>query len=250
MPFLRQGLDLNNLAGVYWAQGRYAEAEPLLQRALAIREQALGSTHLYLAQILNNLGEVYWARGRYAEAKSLYQRAFALWEQAGGPNHLEAAHSLGKAASLLAQHQQLARAHDLFERARQIYLAVSQANVDLEEEAARGVLRQQTEILQAYIDLLATMARKTGGDPTPPSAALAAFMVAEQAREGAVQMALARAGARAAATEPATATLSRQVEELRRRQACIRPFPGMPSSPPQHLSRCQRCRYCCTLTRR
>ena len=33
--------SLNNLAGLYRAQGQYAKAEPLYQRALGIREKAL-----------------------------------------------------------------------------------------------------------------------------------------------------------------------------------------------------------------
>ncbi len=32
--------SLNNLAGLYQGQGKYAEAEPLYQRSLAIREKA------------------------------------------------------------------------------------------------------------------------------------------------------------------------------------------------------------------
>ena len=36
---------LNNLAGLYLSQGRYAEAEPLYKRALAITEKALGPDH-------------------------------------------------------------------------------------------------------------------------------------------------------------------------------------------------------------
>ena len=55
----------------------------------------------------------------------------------------------------------------------------------------------------------------------PPATAVAAFVVAEQVRGGAVQLALARAGARAAATDPATATLARQVQELRQRQRAV-----------------------------
>jgi tetratricopeptide (TPR) repeat protein len=37
--------SLNNLAGLYDSQGKYAEAEPLYQRALAISEKALGPDH-------------------------------------------------------------------------------------------------------------------------------------------------------------------------------------------------------------
>src|SRR3712207_8731720 len=38
-------ISLHNLASLYHTQGRYEEAAPLLQRALAICEQALGAEH-------------------------------------------------------------------------------------------------------------------------------------------------------------------------------------------------------------
>jgi len=37
--------DLNNLAALYRAQGKYDEAQPLHQRALAMWEKALGREH-------------------------------------------------------------------------------------------------------------------------------------------------------------------------------------------------------------
>src|ERR1700719_1285427 len=46
---------LASLANVYFLQGKYAEAEGLYKRALAIREQALGANHPDVAQTLNNL---------------------------------------------------------------------------------------------------------------------------------------------------------------------------------------------------
>src|SRR5262249_40986810 len=39
--------SLNNLAGLYDAQGQYAQAEPLYQRALAIREESARLEHRY-----------------------------------------------------------------------------------------------------------------------------------------------------------------------------------------------------------
>ena len=48
-------LNLNDLALVYRAQGKYAEAEGLFKRALTIREKALGASHAYVGQTLNNL---------------------------------------------------------------------------------------------------------------------------------------------------------------------------------------------------
>jgi hypothetical protein len=46
----------NNLALLYNSWGRYADAEPLYQRALAIREKALGPDHPNTALVVGNLG--------------------------------------------------------------------------------------------------------------------------------------------------------------------------------------------------
>jgi tetratricopeptide (TPR) repeat protein len=73
--------------GLYYAQGRYAEAQPLYERALAIYEEALGPDHPAVGTTLNNLAELYRAQGRYAEAQPLYERALAICEQALGPDH-------------------------------------------------------------------------------------------------------------------------------------------------------------------
>ena len=69
--------SLNNLAGLYRAQGRYAEAEPLYRRALAIREAVLGPDHPDTASSLNNLAGLFRAQGRYGEAEPLLRRAEA-----------------------------------------------------------------------------------------------------------------------------------------------------------------------------
>jgi tetratricopeptide (TPR) repeat protein len=60
---------------LYDNQGRYADAEPLYKRALAIREKTLGPDHPDVAQSLNNLALLYDQQGRYADAEPLYKRA-------------------------------------------------------------------------------------------------------------------------------------------------------------------------------
>ena len=50
---------LNNLALLYQDQGKYAEAEPLYQRALPIREKALGPEHPDIATNLALLALLY-----------------------------------------------------------------------------------------------------------------------------------------------------------------------------------------------
>ncbi len=72
---------------LYAYQGKYAEAEPLYQRALAIREQALGPTHPDVAKSLNNLSAALSnAKRKYAEAKPLYQRALTIFEEVWDQN--------------------------------------------------------------------------------------------------------------------------------------------------------------------
>jgi tetratricopeptide (TPR) repeat protein len=68
---------LNNLAERYKEEGRYADAEPLYKRVLAISEKARGPDHLSVALALNDLAELYKEEGRYADAEPLYKRALA-----------------------------------------------------------------------------------------------------------------------------------------------------------------------------
>ncbi len=69
---------LRNLAALYKAQGKYAEAEPLYKRALAIQEKGLRPDHPNVVTTLKNLAEVYKKTGRVDEAKRLEERANAI----------------------------------------------------------------------------------------------------------------------------------------------------------------------------
>jgi tetratricopeptide (TPR) repeat protein len=69
MDHPKLGAWLSNLGGLYLVQGRYAEAEPLFRRSLAIRERALGLEHREVGTSLNNLAEFYRLQGRFTEAE-------------------------------------------------------------------------------------------------------------------------------------------------------------------------------------
>ena len=97
--------------------GDYAKAEPLYQRALAIREKALGPEHPDTATSLNNLAVLYEAMGDYAKAEPLYQRALAIREKALGPEHPDTATSLNNLAVLYKAMGDYAKAEPLFQRA-------------------------------------------------------------------------------------------------------------------------------------
>ena len=79
--------SLNNLAELHRVQGKYAEAEPLYKRSLAILEKALGPEHPHVATSLNNLALLYNAQGKYAEAEPLYKRSLSIYEKALGSEH-------------------------------------------------------------------------------------------------------------------------------------------------------------------
>jgi tetratricopeptide (TPR) repeat protein len=75
------------LALLYYSQGKYKEAEPLYQQALALRQKLLGDDHPDVAQSLNNLALLYYSQGKYKEAEPLYQQALNILEQRLGVDH-------------------------------------------------------------------------------------------------------------------------------------------------------------------
>jgi tetratricopeptide (TPR) repeat protein len=62
---------LNEAAYYLYERALFAEAEPLYQRALAIREKEFGPEHPAVTTSLNNLAELYRSQGRHAEAEPL-----------------------------------------------------------------------------------------------------------------------------------------------------------------------------------
>ncbi len=75
---LVQSRFLDAIGRVYEHLGRYADAQPVLERALAIRRRELGEEHPAVAEAMNHLGWVHYRRGRYAEAEKLYRQALAI----------------------------------------------------------------------------------------------------------------------------------------------------------------------------
>ncbi len=97
--------------------GQYDEAIPLAQRALAIREKALGPDHPDVAASLDALAELYLDKQAYARAEPLYERALVIREKVLGPDHPEVAESLNGLALVLTGKGDRARAEPLCKRA-------------------------------------------------------------------------------------------------------------------------------------
>jgi len=133
---------LDALADCYCKQGKYALAEPLYQRALAIdeavalqperrfghrpNEKILRHLSLDVANALNRLAHLYSKQSKYIEAELLYQRALPLYEQQSEnehwlvypPNHLPS--PLNALASLSLEQGKYVEAELLYHRALSI----------------------------------------------------------------------------------------------------------------------------------
>jgi tetratricopeptide (TPR) repeat protein len=109
---------LLNQAGCYlYKRARFAEAEPLYRRALAIDEKGYGRDHPNVAIRLNNLALLLKDTNRLVEAEPLYRRALAIDEKAYSPDHPDVAIDLNNLARLLQATNRLEEAEPLMRRA-------------------------------------------------------------------------------------------------------------------------------------
>jgi tetratricopeptide (TPR) repeat protein len=69
---------------LYLRTGRYAEAEPMLERSLALGEDGVGRDHPALLGIVVALADCYRLRNRPQDAAALYERFLTLGEATYG----------------------------------------------------------------------------------------------------------------------------------------------------------------------
>ena len=87
-----------------WSEGRYHEAQPLLEQALIVIRRVLGDDHPATAQIYNNVAANLNAQGKYKEAEESFLKALSIQRKVLGENHPNTADSYnGLAANLDAQ---------------------------------------------------------------------------------------------------------------------------------------------------
>jgi tetratricopeptide (TPR) repeat protein len=78
------------------AQGKYAQAEPLWRKALAVSAEVLGPKHPLTASSCHNLADNLYAQGRYNDAGPLFRQAHAVRAEVLGPRHPDTAQSCHK----------------------------------------------------------------------------------------------------------------------------------------------------------
>lgn len=102
-------------------KGRFDEALPLAERAVALREQASPVVPTALAEALDTLGFLQQAKGRHTQAIPLFERALALRETALGPEQPAVADVLLNLGGSFNETGDYARAEPLFLRALAIH---------------------------------------------------------------------------------------------------------------------------------
>lgn len=90
--------SLNTRALQHIAQGRYAQAEPLYKRALAINEKAFGPKHPITAMSRSCLASLCALQDQHKEADRLFKRTRAVLEKALDSNRLKRGKLLKNAA--------------------------------------------------------------------------------------------------------------------------------------------------------
>jgi serine/threonine-protein kinase len=101
--------SLNRLGNIHRTYGHYAQAKPMLERALAWRERR-GVVDHDLADSYNNLGILQNELGNFGDAEKLLRKSIALHRQAGPPDTSDADAALNNLATALQGQGRLAEA--------------------------------------------------------------------------------------------------------------------------------------------
>jgi tetratricopeptide (TPR) repeat protein len=140
---IQEAASLLNGAGHYLHErALFAESEPLLQRALEIRQKTLDPDHPDVAQSFNSLAALYYSQGKYAESEPLYLRALAIWEKVLGPDHPDVARGVNNLAVVYDDQGRNAESEPLHRRA----LAIRERALGPDHPETAGSLNNLAEL--------------------------------------------------------------------------------------------------------
>lgn len=137
---------MSGLAGLLYGKGLYEQAEPLMRRAIAIKETSLGPQHSSVARDLSKLAELLQDMNRLSEAEPLMRRALAIDEHSFGKEHPTFAIRLNNLALMLQHTHRLPEAGPLMWQA----LEISERTLGA-DHASTQIVRRNLEILLSEI---------------------------------------------------------------------------------------------------
>jgi tetratricopeptide (TPR) repeat protein len=95
-------MSMNNLANVYYAQGKYQEAEALYTQTIRVQRRVLGPQHPDTLASTSDLAGAYAAQGKYKEAEALYSQDLEIERRVLGPEHPDL---LGTVSNITSMYQ-------------------------------------------------------------------------------------------------------------------------------------------------
>lgn len=108
---------LNTMGDAYSSLGFFAQSQPLLEAALAIRTRLFGAQSLAVAQSLRDLGLLALNHGEDQAAGQYYQRSLAIYRQVEGTTNSDVAILLNDVGTALDHVGRLDEAQSYFEQA-------------------------------------------------------------------------------------------------------------------------------------
>ena len=97
--------------------GNYSQAFTWYQKALAIREKALGKEHPSTATTYHNIAGVYTRQGEYSKALAWYQKALAFREKVLGKEHPDTATTYNNIAGVYNSQGEYSKALEWYQKA-------------------------------------------------------------------------------------------------------------------------------------
>lgn len=110
---LVQAQMLDVMGRVYQSLGRYDNAEPLLRKALTLREVRLGGKHVEVAESLNHLAVLLMTKGKYNDAEPIFNRSINLMRAVLGENDSLITVTMNNLAILLQKQGKFAESETL-----------------------------------------------------------------------------------------------------------------------------------------
>ncbi len=119
---------------LYFDMGKYSQAKPLYEKALAIDKDAIGEKHPTYATLLSSMAMLDQRTGNVTGAESLYQQALAIRKESLGDKHPSYATSLKSLAEFYDSTGNFAKAAPLAAQGLQIYRDELDATAGVQSE--------------------------------------------------------------------------------------------------------------------
>jgi tetratricopeptide (TPR) repeat protein len=113
--------SMHSLAALYRDEGKYAQAEPLLTKALEARRRVLGDDHPDTLTSMSDLALLYEKQGKYTEAESLLLKVLGVRQRVLGSKHPDTATALTLLTQIRLQQKKYAEAEPVIREALNRY---------------------------------------------------------------------------------------------------------------------------------